>query len=428
MSLQKDLSELLQAKVITPDTAQDIEAYYESKKGQSTNRLFIVFGILGAILIGLGIILIVAHNWDKLPRTSKAILAFIPMLIGQAACIFTLLKKPESIAWRESASAFLFFSVGACMALISQIYNLPGELAPFLFIWMLLCLPVVYVMRSSITSLLYLIGITYYGVEHGYGRDVITEQYWYWLLLLAGLPYYYLLVKNKPNSNFTSFHHWMVPLSLIITLGTVAEETWPLMFIAYFSLFGLFYTVGSFRFLNDQKLINNGYKIIGALGTVFLLLTLSFNWFWKDLRLESLQLNEVLTTPEFIASALISLLAAGLIYLKQRESPDSLPSIFSLVFLLFICFFIIGTHSPLAVVLINLTILAVGILTIRRGAQTAHLGLLNFGLLIITALIACRFFDSNLNFVIRGLLFVLVGAGFFIANYWMLKKRNTHEA
>ncbi|MFT5306512.1 MAG: hypothetical protein ACI89M_002038, partial [Chitinophagales bacterium] len=41
------------------------------------------------------------------------------------------------------------------------------------------------------------------------------------------------------------------------------------------------------------------------------------------------------------------------------------------------------------------------------------------------ALVACRFFDSNLSFVFRGLLFILVGLGFFFVNYWMINRRKS---
>jgi hypothetical protein len=44
-------------------------------------------------------------------------------------------------------------------------------------------------------------------------------------------------------------------------------------------------------------------------------------------------------------------------------------------------------------------------------------------LLIITALIACRFFDTDFSFVVRGLVFIGVGVGFFATNYYMIKKR-----
>jgi len=68
----------------------------------------------------------------------------------------------------------------------------------------------------------------------------------------------------------------------------------------------------------------------------------------------------------------------------------------------------------------------IGLLTIRNGARQHHLGILNYGLLMITALVVCRFFDTNLSFVVRGILFVSVGAGFFGANYWMLKRRKAN--
>ena len=77
---------------------------------------------------------------------------------------------------------------------------------------------------------------------------------------------------------------------------------------------------------------------------------------------------------------------------------------------------------------INIVIFSIGVLTIIQGAQKNHLGILNYGLLIISVLVICRFFDTDLTFVVRGVLFVLVGLGFFGANYWMLQKRRTHES
>ncbi|KUO64569.1 MAG: hypothetical protein APF83_06870 [Lutibacter sp. BRH_c52] len=393
----------------------------------STNRLFIIFGILGAILVGLGIIMIIAHNWDELSKTTKTFFALLPLVGGQLLCLFTLIKKQDSVAWRESSAAFLFFSVGVSISLVSQIYNIPGDLSSYLLTWMLLCLPLIYVMNSSITSLLYIVGITFYAGETGYWSQPQSEAYFYWLLLLAVLPHYYLLFKKKPESNFVVFHHWLVPLSIIISLGTVADKTGSLMYIAYFSLFGLLYLVGNSVIFAQQKTRNNGYKILGTLGSIILLLTLSFDWFWDALRKRDFQFNEVITSPEFFAAVVLSLLAGGLLLfqLKSKSIRDMKPV--APVFILFILTFIIGLSSSIAVVLINFFVFAIGILTIKDGAKKDHLGILNFGLLIITALVICRFFDADLSFVFKGILFVSVGVGFFAANSWMLKKRKTNE-
>lgn len=321
MSILKDIPELVKTGVITQDTADRIQDYYKNKGSSSTNRLFIVFGILGAILIGLGIILIIAHNWDELSRTTKALFAFLPLLIGQLLCGFALIKKQDSIAWRESSAAFLFFSVGSSISLVSQIYNIPGNLSSFLLTWMLLCFPLMYVTKSSIASLLYLIGITYYAGETNYWSSWPSGSYLYWVLLLLTFPKYYLLYKEKPKSNFMIFHNWFIPLSVAIALGTVTKRTEELMLIAYFSLFGLFYLIGDRDFFTQQKTRNNGYKILGSLGTIILLMSLSFDWFWKDLERMNIQFIKLIPTPEFFVSTVISLLAAGLLYLNQKNKP-----------------------------------------------------------------------------------------------------------
>ena len=77
-----------------------------------------------------------------------------------------------------------------------------------------------------------------------------------------------------------------------------------------------------------------------------------------------------------------------------------------------------------AAIIANGIVLAIGLLEIKRGNQLNNLRILNFGLLIITLLIACRFFDTDFSFIVRGILFISLGLGFFLTNYVMLKKRN----
>ncbi|MEO0902648.1 MAG: DUF2157 domain-containing protein [Bacteroidota bacterium] len=369
-----------------------------------------------------GNILIIAHNWDELSRFTKTCFAFLPLIIGQLLCGYTLLKKRESTAWRESSSAFLFFAVGASIALVSQIYNIPGDLSSFLLTWMLISLPLVYIMNSSATSLFVLIGITYYACEASYWSYPYSDSYMYWLILLGILPYYYLLYKKNPRSNSIVLHSWVIPISLTIVLGTLADKTEELMFIAYFSLFGMFYLIGELDFFNQQKTRNSGYRTIGSLGTIVLLMILSFDWFWEDLRRSEFLNQEILLTKEFITALLLSVLAGILFYRHIRNERLANIKPLAPIFAFFILAFVVGGFSSIAPILINLYVFGLGLLTIRQGAKENHLGILNFGLIIIAVLIACRFFDTDLSFVVRGILFVSVGAGFFITNYWMLKK------
>lgn len=423
MSIQKELHKLLNAGVIDEPTANRIRNFYQQETPASSNRLFLVFGILGALLVGLGVILILAHNWDDLSRFFKTIIAFVPLLISQALCAYALFKKPDSVVWRESTSTLLVFAVGASIALISQIYHIPGKLESFLLVWSVLVLPIVYLMRSYIASLLYLAGITWYGTFAGYSWRPEGIN-WYWVLLLAMVPFYVLMYLRRPNSNAATFHNWVIPISLTIMLGSLSIDNDELMILAYMNLMGVFYLIGYFGIFKNQSLFRNGYRIFGALGSIGILLSGSFGWFWEEVSSG----NKQWFGQELIVSIGIAVVALCLLGFHFRKTKwKELPPM-ALVFLVFMLIFTLNAQPTIIpVVLVNILVFAVGLLTLRKGGQENHLGILNYGLLIITALIICRFFDVDVPFVWRGLLFVLVGVGFFMANYWMLQKRKNNE-
>ena len=299
---------------------------------------------------------------------------------------------------------------------------------------MLLCLPLVYLMRSSLVSLLYIAGITYYAVEsHSYwsmfNRNYSVSYNYWWMLALA-FPHYYHLYKKRADSNSMVLHNWIVAVSLIISLGTMASGHGSLLYIAYMSLFGMFYLIGSSDYFQNVRRRINGYLVLGTLGTMQILLMASFDWFWEEIQKPFHSESNVFFSSEFLLTFIISTIAIILFIIQTKKNglEDFHPT--KIFFLVFILLYLLGqSTSFLPIILVNLVILANGIYTIRSGIKHDHLGILNYGLLTITALIVCRFFDSNMSFVIRGLLFIAVGVGFFLANYLMLKKRKTqgHE-
>ena len=433
MSINKDIPELLKAGVITKEIAHKIKEHYkkstvESKPPPVSNyKLLVVFGILGAILVGLGVILIIAHNWDELSRATKTFLAFLPLILGQGLCLFTLLKKANSMAWVESCSTFLFLAVGACISMISQIYNISGDGSSFILTWVLLCLPICYIMKSSMASILYLIGINYFVSITGLLKNPHPKTYLFWPLLIAVFPYYYKLYKNYPIGNFAGLHNWIIPFSIFFGLNTILFKSSieHFILIAYFGLSGLYYMIGNSSNFKDIKVKSNGPLVLGSAGTIILLFSLSFDRFWLDLLRESFDINEMIYEVSFYITVLIGLLNILIFTYRLKNRSVNKIRIAEIVFPLFIAIYIIGTFHITAVFLINILIFVIGILTVREGTKKDHLGVLNYGLLIICSLIICRFFDTDLSFVLRGILFVLIGLGFLIANYWMVKiKRN----
>lgn len=413
--LETQLAELLEANVITSDIAQKITAFYHTKEEAKPNRLFAIFGVLGALLSGLGIILIIAHNWDDMSRSIKTILAFLPLAIGQIACAYSLIKK-KSAAWVESSATFLILAVGATISLVSQIYNIPGNLSDFLLVWIAITAPLMYLLRSNIALIIHLVLATWYACYLGYSYKGNTP-WWYLLQFAWVIPFYINLLKKQPESNIAGVLNWLVPLSLLIVLGTFTNGD-TLVLMMYLGFFGILYNLGQIPFFKNQKLRRNGYTIIGSLGSIFLLTILTFEWFWKDAVIESYNAIDVsITLILFLAATAV---LAYLHFKKQIQSFNLFQYAFLIIGILYLTRSLGHVHG---IILTNILVAALGLFAVRIGINKNSYGILNYGLLIITALIICRFFDTNLDFVFRGILFISVGAGFFFANYLLLKKQ-----
>lgn len=187
--IQQDLDELEKAGVITADSASAIRSYYAARPHPpAPNRLLIAFGIIGAILVGSGILLIFAHNWDDMPRWIRTILAFLPLLTGQAVCLFALLRKSDARVWHEAGAVLTFIAVATAIALVHQIYNLPEHhISRFMAAWALLTIPLMFLIRSAASSLLYLGIVSWYAIEtmdKGWGNSEALSPWWFFALIL----------------------------------------------------------------------------------------------------------------------------------------------------------------------------------------------------------------------------------------------------
>lgn len=124
--LYQELPELVGGGVISADAARKIREHYgEVEKGGGRRIALTVCGILGAVLIGAGIILILAHNWDDLSRPVRTMLSLAPLIVSQIIGLWILWTGRESAAWREGTAAFLTLLIGSSIALVGQTYHIP---------------------------------------------------------------------------------------------------------------------------------------------------------------------------------------------------------------------------------------------------------------------------------------------------------------
>jgi len=430
-TLLQELEELVKANVISSETARNISAYLSGRTKEKPNRLPVVVNILGALLAGLGIVLLIAHNWNNYGRLTKTILAFLPLLLGQGFCVYTLLKRKGNITWQESSAVFLFFAVASTISLISQTYHIDGTIAEFLLTWLLLTIALVYIMPSSVVALLYIAATAWYAwaVKFGFYQSHELPVYYPGLLALI-LPHYYHYFKRRRESNFFIWLNWLIVISLAVSLVTLSREAdrseW--VSIGYIALFSVYYLIGHTKYYDGKGLFSNPFLIVGTIGVLCILFSWSFDWTWQANRyLDGPGLFTRQFTWPFGYVTIALLLVCGWRYAadyreinKDYVDPTGLSGMF-----VAISFAALGNMPVFGKLLVNLWILIIAIFFIRKGAFKNHLGVLNFGLTIIAILALCRFFDDQIPFVWRGIFFLSTGAGFFTGNYLLVKKRKS---
>lgn len=402
MKILKELDELTAAEVISPEVAERIRLYaQEQKQASSSHRLLTVFGALGAILIALGIIVILAHNWDELPRWTKTIISFLPLLAGQAGCGYILFKKGLQSWWGEAVAAFTSLSIGATIAMVHQVYNLPeSSFANFLSLWLLLALPTLYLMRSRATAVLYYIGV---GALCILGHREWTTYYTSLVTFAFILPFYIWHIRYKANSAITYAFHWLTVVFTGIALSALSANIRDDSPILWFVLLSAIYLmIGKYL---QTSIYYNAYKISA-------LLCIPICFFIEDF--PSFRNNYTLYTT--IAIVLFYfLLIAKYYYIDKREKTLDLILVYPLVY--------IFSGYLWYYYLYNLAILLLGAYYIWKGFKSERSLLVNYGLAVISIEIAFRFFDSSFSFLVKGIVFILLGIGFFVTNYLIIKQK-----
>ena len=147
MSLARKLQKWVENDLISAEQSANIKEYETSHNGSLFLKLS--FSIVG-ILIGWGICLIIAANWDALPNILRIVGAFslFALFIGGAYC---QLKRPNS-RLKEMFLLLCFLMIAGIIGLVGQTFNLEGGWHSFVLLWTVLGLPYVFCSRSIVLN------------------------------------------------------------------------------------------------------------------------------------------------------------------------------------------------------------------------------------------------------------------------------------
>lgn len=420
---------------------------------QKTRKSFveatlIYCAVLASICISAGVVSLLAHNWDDFPKGVRMVLSFVPIAAGLAVFYKAFFHHHHSKVWMESAATFLVLMIGSSIALITQIYHI-GSFTQFLLVWMLLALPVLYLANASSVAIIYLAGITFWlmlqspyisGFWFSRHRRVHSiEIMGYWLLILAVVPHFIKFYRSGIPTLRTQILGWF---SIVIVLwganlGFVLHHT-----VGYSFAIAAAYVSGKLLFPNGAFFWNRPFQTVALIAMSVLVLFLSNNYYLHYSLLANNYVAEysgafdrsndqLVMTLSYI---LLFLFAGFIVYFFIRDQAGEKKLNPFLVFLPFFVisglllaysqraqhtdgFFTAWRHQyTLAKLWFNLYILAFCGWYLYKGIKMQINGIVAYALFFFSFMLTVRFFDSHLDFYLKGLIYIAIGAALLLFN------------
>lgn len=395
----------------------------EDKNNVSRQRLIIIFSVLGSVLTAVGLVLIFVNFWDRFPLFLKSVFAFVPLLAGQAAAVYTLKKHRESIPWREGAAVLWVAGVTAMIALMDSIHLLYTDFADCLIIDILLSLPVIYLL-DAVSPLLFIhFGLNYllYDNYNLFLTNILI------LALFAVASVCVIIGRKKKDDIRQLFAQWISLISLTVILisdiflSDVRNLSSWIILTVYFAAVCFLFNGTSFRL---------PHRTVGVIGIIGMSVLSVFDFH-----------PELLWAPYFgydakekfsmIVISLVGLFVVALIGILKRkrigERKTDLSLFISTACLVLsqaLCCIIVPEGNHIILYILTLvSSLAAAISVIAEGVMSGNFFILNIGLIAVaTDFVFVLVNIIDFNILLAGILLLVFGIALFTVNFLLAGK------
>lgn len=407
--------------IITSELAELLRGRYESKNGRK--MLTVILSVIGSVLVGAGVILIVASNWNKIPLVPKTILSFLPLAAAQALGVFTYCKKKGSLVWREGVAVLWAAGVFASLAMIGQSFHLANDLAVYLVSAGLLTLPVVFVLDAVSPLVVY-----FYAVIHG-GTLLLTDNasapYLLALAALTAAGLVYAVLGRKKTDVRSLYAKWCSVIAGTVTLAIIGIALGEELALCLLGMLFVCFYVSAPRDSGAE----NPFRFFGVLGTVVIsvvtaLMSSPYTYLYSGEF--TFDLGMLLFTALFAMMLIYSVISA-LRHLRKSVSGMLFASAGALVSVLSFSASLLSLGGTLLAIVFSAAAFALGIGLIVRGAGEGSLKLTNLGLVTVFFMIAYWFFNMISSTLLNGIIFILFGGAILFVNVRLIKKSRAHE-
>ena len=376
--------------IITAEQGQAIRARYSPaelvpKTVRSQGRLVTGLSIIGAVLVGLGVILFFASNWDGIDRWPKLAMILGAILFAHGLGFYLYYYRDH----RRVGSAMVLLACliyGAGVHLVGQVYNVDVNDPRLMLFWFLGVFPLVYIVKSQPIQFL---GLALFFLALGFrlpdwiddvsrGEAVLGAS----LFLVLGL---FVLAVGRMKDEIT----FLRPYSEVFQLAGLITALGSVFVLTFKDVFDSFD-----KGVYIQGETELGFRIlIGAAGALTLALVIAAAWLHRRSG-KGFALNGI----EGVAIAV--LLAAAFMVITVDTGGEVL---YAVVF-----------NAIFAVALLG--VLVSGYL---RGREAW----VNIGLIFISINIFARYFEYSWDLLDRSLIFVAAGVILLLGGYLVERGR-----
>ncbi|MBM7865930.1 DUF2157 domain-containing protein [Heliobacterium gestii] len=260
--LRREIAQWHVEGLITAEQKERLLARYTPSEWRSSQIILWLAGLL----VGLGIILLVAHNWDDIPRLVRlGLICGVITVTYSAGYLLAYGSAPASRAgnYPRIGSALLLLgllSYGAGIWLVGQMYHIPSYDATGLGLWFLGAIAVAYLTGHPLFFLSALALLTAANISDAtdYAVSLVTGPWFFAAFAFLVLPF--LWRRNQPLHRYGATIAFFV--STLVQLLT-AEQS--LIWLSLFPLFNRLYEqVREHRHVRFPSLLSTPLLLWGA--------------------------------------------------------------------------------------------------------------------------------------------------------------------
>jgi uncharacterized membrane protein len=422
--LKQEIAQWRAEGLVDEALAARILARYPQVAERNWSR--IIFSAIGAVLVGLGVILFFAYNWQQLPKAVKLVIVFAALLAAHGSALTIARRADANRGLVEGLHVLGTMLFGAGIWLVAQIYHIDEHYPTAFLVWSLGALALAWALPSIAQALLALILVTFWaGVELFEFRSPMHGAP---ALVVAGvLPLAWL--RRSPVLLF-----WGLAVLYLVTafsaMGMHSKALVPLLFVL--GAAGL--VAGTAASATRFPSAAGPLRWLGLLVVLACSYLLSFKDAFGLLRqVDFSRLGTVIylgAACAALAGAIVLLVRARRVELDAYRYWELALLGIGLVIVLASGFFGYSKSVGWPIVLaFNVIVLGFAALFILEGSEQLRAKMVGTGCLLFAMVVFGRYADLFTSLLVRAGVFIALGAALFcVGNFYARSRRRVQGA